>query len=648
MATTSSTFYSGGGIVTTDIGVNSDDLIQSVTLLSDGKILVVGDSDNGVAIDCVMVRYNSDGSLDTSFGSGGKVIVHNDYRLELQLQGDGKILLFGESRQTTSGINSDYDFTLIRYNSDGRLDTSFGSNGIVTTDIGLHSDDYISSLTLSSNGNILVNGRSYNGVDTNFVLVHYNSDGSRDTSFDTDGIVTTNIGTVYNNYLYDIKLPHDNKILVATQESTLSDTTLRCYNSDGSLDASFGSSGKVIVNFDFFGHQLRLQSDGKILLCGESHTGSDINGDYDLTLMRYNRDGSLDTSFGSGGTVTTDIGLHSDEYITDLTLLSDGKVLVAGDCDNGVDSDIALVRYNSDGSLDASFGIGGKVITDINFLSQDQTDSMTLQSDGKILVVANERYVGNDLNYRLVRYNSDGSLDTSFGNGGIVTTDIGFDSNDYIDSLTLQSDGKILISRESYNSVNSDFTLVRYNSDGTLDTAPPMLSMIRNSISVMPEYYTDTATAAGGAPLHFQFIGDSTGEVLIGTAYNDFINVAGGNDAVDAGAGNDVIDGGTGSNFLTGGAGIDIFFSDGRSGATTWSTITDWQADEQLTVWGWTPGTSRILAWVQDGAEGYKGLTMHADLNGDGTVDTSVTFTGITSQSQLPTPLEFDGLLWFT
>ncbi|NTW98682.1 MAG: hypothetical protein HGB35_01835 [Geobacteraceae bacterium] len=164
----------------------------------------------------------------------------------------------------------------------------------------------------------------------------------------------------------------------------------------------------------------------------------------------------------------------------------------------------------------------------------------------------------------------------------------------------------------------------------------------------MPEYYTGPATAAGGAPINFQYLGDNTGEVLIGTANNDFINIGGGVDAVDAGAGNDVIDGGTDSNFLTGGAGIDIFFSDGRGGVTTWSTITDWQAGEQLSVWGWTPGTSRIAEWTQAGAAGYEGLTMHADLNGDGTIDTSVTFSGLVSQSQLPVPLEFDGVLWFT
>ena len=201
--------------------------------------------------------------------------------------------------------------------------------------------------------------------------------------------------------------------------------------------------------------------------------------------------------------------------------------------------------------------------------------------------------------------------------------------------------------RDGIDSVNSVELFQFADVTKTASALVPLLPMVRNGISFLPDRYIGPATAAGGVPIHFQFIGDSTGEVVIGTDYNDFINVAGGVDAVNGGAGNDVIDGGIGSNFLTGGPGIDIFFSDGRGGGTTWSTITDWQAGEQLSVWGWQPGVSRIVAWVQAGAAGYEGLTMHADLNGDGTVDTSVTFTGITSQAQLPTPLEFDGVLWF-
>jgi Ca2+-binding RTX toxin-like protein len=138
-------------------------------------------------------------------------------------------------------------------------------------------------------------------------------------------------------------------------------------------------------------------------------------------------------------------------------------------------------------------------------------------------------------------------------------------------------------------------------------------------------------------------------DVVGGTSRNDFINAMGGDDAVNAGAGDDVIDGGLGSNFLAGGTGRDVFFLDGRAaaqGAVTWSTITDWQAGEQLSVWGWQAGVSTATWFDDDGVQGFRGVTMHADLDGDGTTDTSVTWAGMT-QAQLPAPMQFDGLLWF-
>jgi len=146
--------------------------------------------------------------------------------------------------------------------------------------------------------------------------------------------------------------------------------------------------------------------------------------------------------------------------------------------------------------------------------------------------------------------------------------------------------------------------------------------------------------------LQWQLLGADKGEIVIGTTKNDFVNLLGGDDAADAGAGDDVIDGGRGSNFLTGGSGKDVFFLDGRSGGVTWGTITDWQAGEELSLWGWRPGISRA-EWVdQAGAPGFQGATMHADLDGDGSTDASVTFSNLT-RGQLPTPTQHDGLLWF-
>jgi len=146
--------------------------------------------------------------------------------------------------------------------------------------------------------------------------------------------------------------------------------------------------------------------------------------------------------------------------------------------------------------------------------------------------------------------------------------------------------------------------------------------------------------------LDLQFFGTNGGEAVTGTAFSDFINGFGGDDAISGGQGDDVLDGGIGSNFLTGGADHDVFFLDGRGGTTTWATITDWQAGEELSVWGWRPGVSKST-WVSSaGAPGWSGVTMHGDLDGNGVIDTSVTWTGL-SRSQLPIPLEFDGLLWF-
>ncbi len=170
--------------------------------------------------------------------------------------------------------------------------------------------------------------------------------------------------------------------------------------------------------------------------------------------------------------------------------------------------------------------------------------------------------------------------------------------------------------------------------------------LFRSSVAGDNQLLFGTAYVGPVAGLQRQLFGSGANEVFGGTSGNDFLNLFGGDDAANGGDGDDVIDGGLGSNFLSGGAGRDVFFSDGRDGGVTWTTITDWQSGEQLSVWGWRPGTSR-LAWVDsDGVGDYRGVTMQADLNGDGQNDTIVTWTGM-GRGGLPTPLEFEGLLWF-
>jgi Ca2+-binding RTX toxin-like protein len=148
--------------------------------------------------------------------------------------------------------------------------------------------------------------------------------------------------------------------------------------------------------------------------------------------------------------------------------------------------------------------------------------------------------------------------------------------------------------------------------------------------------------------LQYSFLGREAGEAAAGTDANEFFNLGGGDDAANGGGGDDVVDGGTGSNFLTGGAGRDVFFLDGRGGQTTWTTITDWQEGEELNIWGYQAGISG-RQWVREGGvDGYRGVTLHLDLNGDRTIETLVTWAGA-NWERPPVPEIFEGreLLWF-
>ncbi|GEM_PF-891778 len=234
----------------------------------------------------------------------------------------------------------------------------------------------------------------------------------------------------------------------------------------GDLDLGFGGTGTILTDFrgNEGGTAVALQRDGKILVAGYSDIASS-DADIDFALVRYLSDGTLDTTFGNGGKVATAIG-PTHEYAWGIALQSDGKILIAGYSHNGNNDDFALARYNSNGSLDPEFGNGGIVTTDIG-AGDDRGYGVALQSDGKI-VVAGSSYNGSNNDFALVRYNSNGSLDTSFGTQGIVVSSIG-SGNDAGEAIVLQPDGKIVLAGHSWNGSDSDFAIVRYYPNGTID-----------------------------------------------------------------------------------------------------------------------------------------------------------------------------------
>src|SRR5581483_7806589 len=250
------------------------------------------------------------------------------------------------------------------------------------------------------------------------------------------------------------------------------DFALARYNPDGSLDTSFGGDGKVLTDFggsddEAFG--VAIQADGKIVVAGFS----DVNGDFDFAIVRYNPDGSLDNTFGSGGKITTDFGGGSDDGAFALSIQTDGRIVASGFSIPGVGktADFAIARYNPDGSLDTTFGNGGGVLTDFNNHSDDVSFAIAIQTDGKIVAAGfSDTGSGSATDFAIARYNTDGSPDTTFDNDGKVITDFGGD-DDEANGVAIQSDGKIVAAGFSDANGDFDFALARYNPDGSLDTS---------------------------------------------------------------------------------------------------------------------------------------------------------------------------------
>jgi uncharacterized delta-60 repeat protein len=409
----------------------------------------------------VTVIIAPSGSLDASFGTGGKVKTAigtgTDIAYSVAIQSNGKIVVAGYLN-INGDLDYNSDFALVRYNSDGSLDTAFGTGGKVTTAIGT-GNDYAYSVAIQPDGKIVMAGSSIVSWINDFALARYNTDGSLDTSFDTDGKVTTNIGTS-DDFAHSVAIQSNGKIVAAglSYNGSNFDFALARYNTDGSLDAAFGTGGKVttaIGTSNSGAWSVAIQSDGRIVAAGYSYNGSK----YHFTLARYNSDGSLDTDFGTGGMVTTPFGTNSDIAMS-VAIQSDGKIVAAGSSSSGSNLDFALVRYTTSGLLDTDFGTGGMVTTAIG-TSNDWANSIAIQPDGKI-VAAGYSANGTNLDFALVRYNSDGSLDIEFGTGGKLTTAIGT-GEDGAAGVAIQSDGKIVAAGCSVNSSNySDFVLVRY------------------------------------------------------------------------------------------------------------------------------------------------------------------------------------------
>ncbi|CAN5328371.1 hypothetical protein BH10ACI3_BH10ACI3_20970 [soil metagenome] len=471
--------YGTGGKLLTGLSLlnSHQNLAKSAVLQSNGKIAVIGTYFEfgmpGTAT--VLIRYNPDGTLDSTLDSDGFIFYDfnpNGYDRPnaIALQTDDKIVIAGENNFVGSGTGGDFYFA--RFNTNGSLDTSFDTDGIVRVAVG--GTNRAMAVTVQPNGKIAAAGEAQIvGSNVDAVAVRLNSDGSLDTTFDSDGIASIIITDHTENNTYSGAFQADGKIITVgyqNDSSTRYDFNAQRFNTDGSADTTFDSDGQVVVPVGFSSgpraNGVAIQTDGKIVAVGEGNGGSGN----DFALVRYNTDGTLDTTFDGDGRVLTDFSNSADDANA-IVIQPDGKIVIAGRSQGNLDYDFAAVRYNSDGSLDTTFGIGGKVRESV-LPDGDIAYAVALQTNGMIVLAGLTLNCGDGCrpDFALMRLDSNGSLDTSFGNGGIVISSVAPMNTEWANSVAIQSNGKIVAAGIWRNGSDDDFALFRYNTDGTLDT----------------------------------------------------------------------------------------------------------------------------------------------------------------------------------
>jgi uncharacterized delta-60 repeat protein len=379
------------------------------------------------------------GALDLSFGAGGKTTIQfggSDDAWGMAEQPDGKAVLVG---QTAKDASSPADCAVARLNPNGSPDSSFGAAGRATVDFG--GDDACFSAALQSDGKLVVAGKTTaSGVDQ-WAVARLNSDGSPDPTFGTAGKSVITFGATGGRAVSVLVQP-DGRIVVIGSSSTTatqSDFTAVRLTSSGAIDTSFGTGGHTVVDFGGDDHveAAALQPDGRIILAGDSTAGM---GGHNFAAARLNSDGSVDPSFGMAGKVVLDFG--GDDGADAVAVQPDGKMLLAGNTTAGAGGgDFALARLSSNGSLDPSFGAGGKVTVD--FGGADIAFGMALQPDGSVVLAGGTTTTTDVGQFAIARVTSAGALDSAFGQGGKTTIAFGGVSTGR--AVALQTDGNIVV-----------------------------------------------------------------------------------------------------------------------------------------------------------------------------------------------------------
>ena len=393
--------FGNGGVSYGITGTQYLDYTGNIVIQPDGKII----QSAAVSIDFCLIRYKPDGGLDSTFGTNGKVITPvgtgQDYIQFVTLQPDGKIVAVGNTYN-----QSNSDFAILRYNSDGTLDSSFGIGGKVITAVGSH-DDYAYRSAIQVDGKIIVAGSS--GDSTGifaYAMVRYNSNGSIDSSFGQNGKIVTHLGhfityignTYYGQYsgeyANNVLIQTDGKIILGGESYSHGGCydyygyvycnpvfAMARYNINGIPDSSFGNNGKVVDStFLFYPSAMIIQADNKIIVTGGNYDGN-------VLTERFNSNGAVDSSFGVNGKVTTVFCTQNCQaHSNSLAIQANGKIVLAATFNiYNTAPKFAIVRYDVNGSLDNTFNGNGMAVFHVDSSGSDDYATGVAIQDNKII-----------------------------------------------------------------------------------------------------------------------------------------------------------------------------------------------------------------------------------------------------------------------
>ena len=464
---------------------SGNDVIKALALQPDGKILAGGYSFQGTSNDMAFARYLPDGTLDTTFDGDGKRIVSfvsgNDFCTGMTLQPDGRVVCVGYA---SNGTND--DMAVLRLSPDGSLDTTFDGDGKLTIIPGSQSDQ-LHAAAMAQDGDIAAAGLSQNASGVSqFAVVRLI--GPFPSVSNLAGVQSNDLQTVRIGGQVD---PAGLSTTVTLEWGTSAalgvSFSLGTFTGHGlqAFNGAFGNAGGLTLGTTYYYRVVATNANGT--------TTSSIQ-----TLVYA--PGARDFTFGGGDgvalTPVIDGATARAAQARDVVIQPDGRTVVAGWASNGTNDDFAVARYLSDGSPDGSFGTGGLVRMPLGS-GHDRAFGIALQGDGKF-VVAGSAAIGSDEDFAIVRLLPDGTLDSSFGTGGMVTVGFGSGFNDSCQAIALQADGSIVVGGFADNSGTIYYAMARLTTNGMLDGSLDGDGKLTTQFSTFVAYGTQVAIQSDG------------------------------------------------------------------------------------------------------------------------------------------------------